>query len=501
MHNQFAPYETSPGQIPFIDQSFGKAYGRNPSETLFLSYLFAATRAGYLSVKVDQDAIIPDPQELYGPLADRAAYGEQLIEAVQSLDASLPVDHADGKFMIRRLFLAREIVLKEWKRLNDAISYPQIDEQKLQGQLKTLQALTPEQKCAVETACRTTPFILTGGPGTGKTFTAGKILQTLLASTLPHSLRIVIAAPTGKAALHLEKTLKEITSEPIEAMTLHRLIQNKSSVLPYDLYLIDESSMIDLELMAKWLPKVKSSARVILLGDPHQLPPVECGSLFSELCLTHPHQVKLTKCLRAELSELVECAKELLQSSTFLPSAAVELHKEMNNPETLLEKHLAAFPSSASRISSDLFASFDRFRILSPLRKGMIGIEKINRYFLSKLYSQCHEGLFPVPLMLTTNDPKLRLFNGETCILLTNHSPFDSMTPDDQVYFPDGRVIPALLLPGFEYAYAMTVHKSQGSEFDHVLLLLGDDPLSKKRELLYTAATRARKKLTVVFCK
>jgi exodeoxyribonuclease V alpha subunit len=497
MHDLFSTFETSSGQIPFIDRAFGEAYGRSPSETLFLSYLFAATRSGYLSVEVDYDAIIPDPQDLYGPLSESASYGKQLIEGARSLDASLPVDQADGKFMIRRLFLAREIVLKEWKRLQDAIAYPPIDEQKLQ--LSALQSLTTEQKSAVEMACRSTPFILTGGPGTGKTFTAGKILQTLLSSTPPHSLRIVIAAPTGKAALHLEKTLKQITAEPIEAMTLHRLIQNKSSVLPYDLYLIDESSMIDLELMAKWLPKVKSSARVILLGDPHQLPPVECGSLFSELCLTHPHQVKLTKCLRAELSELVECAKELLQSSTFIPSAAVELHEDVRNPESILERHLAAFPSSATGISPELFAAFDRFRILSPLRKGAIGIEKINRYFLSKLYSQHQEGLFPVPLMLTTNDPKQRLFNGETGILLTNHSPFEPLTPDDQVYFPDERVIPALLLPGFEYAYAMTVHKSQGSEFDHVLLLLGDDPLSKKRELLYTAATRARKKLSVAF--
>lgn len=500
MPDLFTPFETSAGQIPFIDRSFATAYGRNPAEALFLSYLFAAARSGYLSVTVREAHIAPDPEELYGPLSEISLYRNQLIEAVRSIDSTLPVDSMDGQYMIRRLFNARQSVMKEWARLTAAMETPPIDQMRFQEQLANLSTLTPEQKLSVEMACQSTPFILTGGPGTGKTFTAGKILQTLLASLPPHSLRIVVAAPTGKAALHLEKTLKGITNEPIEAMTLHRLIHQSSSVLPYDLYLIDESSMIDLELMAKWLPKVKSSARVIMLGDPHQLPPVECGSLFTELCLTHPHQVKLTRCLRAELAELVHCAEELLRSSTFIPSSAVHVHESVSHPESIWENYLEAFPASASMISSDLFVAFDRFRILSPLRKGAFGIEKINRYFVSKLFARHREGYFPLPVMLTKNDQNLKIFNGETGVLLISHSPFAPLTPDDLVYFSDGRVIPALLLPGFEYAYAMTVHKSQGSEFDEVLLFLGNDPLSKKRELLYTAATRARKKLIVAYC-
>lgn len=495
MANPFDIYATEEVEIPYIDRAFASTYGKSVPEQLFLSYLFAASRSGHLSVQVGAEGILPDPTELYGCLHLIEQYREQVVKGAHQLDPSLPVIYAEGGYRLERLHAAREKVLKEWKRLTEAETTQTIALPK-----EGLESLTEEQRQAVQSACVHSPFILTGGPGTGKTFTASRILKALIEGSSGRPFRIAIAAPTGKAALHMANVMKKGLDYPFESMTLHRLIRQGSSVLPYDLYLIDESSMIDLELMAEWLPKVKTSARIILLGDPHQLPPVECGSLFAELCRTHPHSVKLTRCLRAELTDLVACAEQLLQSGTFHASESVQLHPHVSRLEPFLEGFLDWFPVNADHADRELFSHFEKFRILSPLRKGKIGVDHVNRFILAKLYSRHQNGCFPIPIMVTKNDAKLDLFNGEMGILLTRHAPFEPLTPDDLIHFPNGRTLPALLLSDFDYGYAMTVHKSQGSEFDQVLLLLGDDPLSKKKELLYTAATRARKKLTVAFC-
>ncbi|MFV0340966.1 MAG: ATP-dependent RecD-like DNA helicase [Parachlamydiaceae bacterium] len=472
--------------IAWIDKKFSDQYGTTASEKMLLAYLLAATRNGYLHVQIDSGVLNPSFEELFGSLE-----GAEEIKAVDQLSPSLPVVREGNCFYLKRIALSRENVWAEIKRLS----------QSTKGLSKTApvlsERLTEEQKQAVLLSLQFPFFILTGGPGTGKTFTAAQILNAYLSSCSISSPKIALAAPTGKAALHLEKTLSETLKRSFESVTLHRLARARENVLPYDFYLVDEASMIDLELMEKWLKKVKSGARVVLLGDPFQLPPVECGSLFAELCAIYPGKTSLTKCLRAESVELVSCAASLLKEGRFVPSEVVSLYSKEEALHPFLEGHLAAFPVDASLSIQTLIDQFNSFRILSPLRKGPIGIDAINQFILKKLYASKKSELFPLPIMISANAPDLKLFNGETGLMLTTHAPTEPLTPEDRVYFPDGRSIPALLLPSFEFAYAITVHKSQGSEFDHVALLLGDDPLSRKKELLYTAATRAKKKLSV----
>lgn len=478
-------------EAAWIDKKFADQYGTTFSEKLLLAHLLAATRNGYLHVQIDRNSLKPSLEELFGSLDNLRQLQEELLKASEELSSSLPIVREENRFYLKRMAASRSSVWAEIERLAK-------DSEDLSNSKHSIsKGVTDEQKLAVEKSLQFPFFILTGGPGTGKTFTAAQILNAYLSSCSISSPKIALAAPTGKAALHLEKTLRETLKCSLEGVTLHRLARAKENVLPYDFYLVDEASMIDLELMEKWLKKVKSGARVVLLGDPYQLPPVECASLFSELCMSYPGKASLTRCLRAERSELVSCAESLLKEGVFVSSEAVALHSKTESLDHFLESHLAEFPTDPDLSIEILLERFNAFRILSPLRKGPIGIDSVNRFLLKRLYAQKKSELFPLPIMITANSLDLKLFNGETGLMLTKHAPNEPLTPQDRVYFSDGRSIPALLLPGFECAYAITVHKSQGSEFDHVALLLGDDPLSRKKELLYTAATRAKKKLSV----
>jgi exodeoxyribonuclease V alpha subunit len=366
---------------------------------------------------------------------------------------------------------------------------------------------------AVEMGCQSSLFLLTGGPGTGKTFTASALLETLwksLTDTSKEYFSIACAAPTGKAALTLQTAIaNQLGQSPLKdrlsAKTLHALLGKKwdslpyESVrtLPYDLLLIDEASMIDVELMARLLASVKSGARLIFVGDPHQLAPVDGPAIFPQLLLAHPSQVELTKCLRVESQALIDVSRAVQESGVIQPDG---IHvKQLDIPscdgKEFILSYAERFPLHLHGEDPEaLLRKFQSFRILTPLRKGPWGSEQINQMLLQSFQKK---GATVMPILITANDYQQELFNGEMGVLVAQrkkqNAPF---TGEDQAYFLNGRKIPALLLPRFEWGYAMTIHKSQGSEFDEVLLLLPKETKTSK-ELLYTAVTRARKNLTI----
>ncbi len=485
----FEQFETDECKFSAIDKAAAERYGRTFPEKCLFAYLMASARMGHLHVEISNDTVFPIPEELFGPLKDLDRFLSFIRQGSQNLSEGHPIAREGNRFALKRIAEARLEIL-------NAIS--SIESQALPAciSLSEDRQMTEEQKRAVETALNSPFFILTGGPGTGKTFTAAKIVEAVIRSSA-NSLKIALAAPTGKAALHLEKTLNASLGLSIQGATLHRLTYGKESALPYDLFLIDEASMIDLMLMRDFMKKVKRGARIILLGDPDQLPPVECGSLFPELCASHPSVVRLTRCLRAERHDLAACAQGLLQGLSFKESESVKIHFEISSIDQFLNQF--QFPEDAALAEEVLLKSFDTFRILTPLRRGPFGVEAINRFFLRRYAEKMNGELFPYPIMITANDSSLKLFNGEAGVLLTRHSPFEPLSIEDRALFSDGRSFPALLLPSFEYAFAITVHKSQGSEFDRVALILGKDPLSTKKQLLYTAATRAKKELIVCY--
>ena len=445
----------------------------------------------------------------------------------------------------------------------------QVDLDKAQQTLKALFPSTqpdtaPDWQCAaVALSLIKHLLVISGGPGTGKTYTAARILAAQTALD-PTSKRIRLAAPTGKAAARLKESLQQAKMSlpqhlaanfPDEALTLHRLLKyqhhsgqfrhNKDNQLHLDLLLIDEASMIDIPLMAAVLDALPPASRLILFGDKDQLASVEAGNLFADICgpktpawSQETKQLLLTitgqsHSASSRATPLGNCLVQLQQSHRFHAASGIgTLASAVNRQDTtaidkcsiadyedldiqLTDQQVSGTsfprlqqfvlrhfsPLFKSDTPEDALAHFNQARILCALHKGNDGVEALNQQVESILYQ--HECIAPEggeyagrPLMILKNDYALGLFNGDTGILWPDN------TGELYGWFPqpDGtlRNFSRLRLPQHQTGYAITIHKSQGSEFDNVLLVLPkvDTPLLTK-EMLYTGITRARKSLTI----
>jgi exodeoxyribonuclease V alpha subunit len=373
--------------------------------------------------------------------------------------------------------------------------------------------------------------IITGGPGTGKTTTVVKILALLLEQS-DRPLQIALAAPTGKAAMRLQESIgqskaglpcSEAIREriPEEASTIHRLLgamppspyfrHDANHPLPHDLIVIDEASMIDLALMAKLVDALKENARLILLGDKDQLASVESGAVLADLTLALPERtLELKKSWRFDenIKALADAVNRQRSDDAWniLQSAATA---NLGLLETDLIEAIAGRQVEYLRLirsGADYDAvnqAFNRFQTLCSNRHGPRGVQGINSAVEQRLGG---EGMIMLggqwypgrPVMITQNDPAMHLYNGDIGICMADPEQAGKL----MVFFPrpDGGVKKYLpsRLPHCEAVFAMTIHKSQGSEFDDVLIVLPDqhNPVLTK-ELLYTGITRARKTVTL----
>ncbi len=379
--------------------------------------------------------------------------------------------------------------------------------------------------------------IIAGGPGTGKTTTVATILalrQMLCAKGSP--LSIALAAPTGKAADRLRGSIAKAKQTlrlpdetkaliPEEASTIHRLLgmnpvtglpkRNRSNPLSIDLLILDEASMIDLSLLAKVLDALPPRAGLILLGDKDQLDAVQPGSVFGELCRSMGESVfTLTKSYRFDdasgiglLSKAIndgdaDRAIGILRSDT---SGQLVWHDTTDTAglEEAVFKWLAPYFRlvEENATEAECFTAFDRLRVLTPLRDGPNNVNEMNDQILAWLRNEGiavrHGDWYPGrPVMVNTNNYSLGLFNGDVGITLNDRK--QGMA----VAFPgpesSWRRFATARVPSFEPAYACTVHKSQGSEFESVLLLIppGENPVVN-RNLLYTGITRAKSRCEI----
>ena len=416
------------------------------------------------------------------------------------------------------------------------------------------------QRVAATAAVRSGFAVVSGGPGTGKTSTVVKILALLLEQTVGNPLAIALAAPTGKAAVRLQESIRtarerlDVAPEireriPAEVVTLHRLLgagggsgrfrHDRENPLPHDLVVVDEASMVALPLMARLVTALKPSCRLILLGDRDQLASVEAGAVLGDICDTgrghsfSPTFGSLVKRVAAiELpatgpEPLADSLVILRKSYRFAPDSGIAVASRLISagegaealavirgdlsgelvwrdaptpqalPEALSPLVMAGFaPYLRAGSPLEALALFDRFRILCTVRHGPHGVEEMNRLVEAVL---ARAGLIDTrerwyrgrPVMVTANDYQLRLFNGDIGIVI----PDPDGTPKVHFPSPDGgvRQLSPSRLPPHETVYAITVHKSQGSEFNRVLLLLPyADTEICTRELVYTAMTRAR---------
>ncbi len=447
------------------------------------------------------------------------------------------------------------------------------------------------QKAACALAARRRFAVITGGPGTGKTTTVLRLLALLQALSLDTAgtgrpLRIRLAAPTGKAAARLNESITaQVESLPLggldqgeavrdaiprQVTTLHRLLGSRPGSrrfrhdadrpLPLDMLVIDEASMVDLELMAAAVQALPPHARLVLIGDKDQLASVEAGAVLGQLC-EHAVAARYTPataawleaasghappaaCLDPAGRPIDQAVVMLRHSYRFTATSGIgRLARAVNAPDSAaVERLLAeggddlawlAGGAAAGPLTRDIVAGYrpyltavaaaedgtaDRdayaagvlaahagFQVLCALRAGPWGVDGLNARIAGDLHAA---GLIPAedgwyagrPVLVTRNDYGLGLMNGDIGVCL----PFDTADglPRLRVAFPAGDgsnairwVLPSRL-QAVETVFAMTVHKSQGSEFGRVALVLPERPSPiLTRELLYTGITRARRSL------
>ncbi|MCH9611842.1 MAG: RecBCD enzyme subunit RecD [Chlamydiia bacterium] len=463
-----------------------------PEAELFCQYLFDAAQEGHLCVIKHPDHFEP---QLEG-------YETQaLLESYHHLPPHLDLIHQEGEALYLQKHYQFEKSIAD--SVHQILTYPKSLTLE-QGALSDM--LTEEQKQGCLQAARSSLSLILGGPGCGKSFLAYQLLKALFASGPK---QVIITAPTGKAAMHL---YSRVIQEPalhdhlnhIECGTLHKLLKihrrwdEKQHIIPLsaDLIIVDESSMIDAKLMHLLLRSIRPGTHLLLIGDPNQLPPINSGALFHSLSqvdtiekthLTKSHRTDRTNIL--QLAHLVQTqAVEQTLNQLATPQVDVQYHQELSlSPEQLAKPFIASPNESLHAIAE----KFNRFRILTPIREGTSGCDAINQAIYTHLKTLHNTPTWPAPILITQNDYKLELSNGETGLLLH----------DGNAYFQTGketfRKIPENLLPPYTYAFAISVHKSQGSEYEHILLLLPPGSEHFGKEMLYTAITRAKISLQI----
>lgn len=456
---------------------------------------------------------------------DALAQGHTIAQTPSSADGRLRVRIADalaqhaaplvtdaGKLWLYRTFYAEaELARRLLTRLQSAPLPAPAD------LAPHVAGLYPAQQNAVRHALTHAITLINGGPGTGKTHTLARLVAYLQAQT--PAPRIALAAPTGKAAKRMSDSFTRATGQTLDAYTLHRLLgigsrpephYHAAHPLPYDLVLVDEASMLSLELAHHLFAALAPHTRLILIGDAHQLAAVEPGAVLHDLCrhrLLQNHLVTLTAGQRfSRDSGVGQLADAVLNDDHARCAALFADHPDLHHHRPDADTHAQLFAPwhdfiQALRnhaVPETCFAAFDRYRILCAGHHGALGTRRLNQAMrlahlraLNLTTTQTH---YPgKPVMITQNDYANQLYNGDIGLYLPDG---DTL----RLHFPDRaplaleRLNPAHL----QDAYAMTVHKSQGSEFTHIALAL--DPTGHKhlsRELLYTGITRARERISL----
>lgn len=452
--------------------------------------------------------------------------------------------------------------------------YPQEQLQSLKAQLNVDDEY---QRQAIDKAISQSFTLITGGPGTGKTFTLAQIIALLVA--LNPKIRIAMSAPTGKASQRMQEALqnaikalppalKQPRLEQQQTMTLHRLLglghqqhakYHRHHPLPYDVVVVDEASMLDLNLARQLFNAIADDCRLILLGDIHQLASVDVGSVLADLqslAILTSHRQHLVHSRRfhqdSKIGQIAQWLQQRFQLTTeqrqhdnavqqlldIVPAttlnphsiqqqqvqlAWIEPHNTLTHYDCLMQgfqpfiEQLKEHQSQLQRwtntsyihypeqhIIEQLCTAFDSYRLLTSTQHGTFGFQQLNHYAEQWIQQQLqphktpnkfHTWYIGKAVMMTYNDYQLGLSNGDIGLCLYRQQ--DSFF----VYFPSlNRWFPASRLPNnIQPAFALTIHKSQGSEFQHTAIIL-DDTAERLLglELFYTAITRAKTQLSIL---
>lgn len=410
-----------------------------------------------------------------------------------------------------------------------------------------------DQANATRCALRNRFTIISGGPGTGKTTTVVKILlllRELNHFTLPTD--CLLLAPTGKAADRLRQSIlgglayENIPSDdfPTETSTIHRALgwkpdsiefrHNADNPLNSKVVVIDETSMVDLPLMARLLDAIPEDARIILLGDKNQLSSIQVGTVLSDLMdaaekSTHPIKdctITLKKSWRTSGPISAACnairdgdANLAWTEITESPADTTGAIIHATPPKELIaalspfvEKYWLPVLLNTEMSPLEKIQAIDQFRILTPTHKGLYGVQSINQTIDNILSAHgipkrdvWYNGR---SVIVQSNDYNLGIYNGDIGLTLAEKNDPADGSASMLVCFKSGddiKKVPPALLPECATAWALTIHRTQGSEYDHILMIIPpnqkedgkDESKILSRELLYTGLSRAKKSATL----
>ena len=493
--------------------------------------LLQASRDGH--VYLPKEELFQKSSELLG--VDSSYMEKHLMDL--SVDRKLVQKEKDGEILVYpTLYYYLELNTARMLKELD-ILYPEepemMNKQILQIEKETETVLDEMQKKAVTEAACHGLFILTGGPGTGKTTTINAIIRYFEGQ----GAEIRLAAPTGRAA----KRMTEATG--YEAQTIHRLLEltgmpedndqnaqavhferNAENPLEADVIIIDEMSMVDIQLMHSLLQAVIAGTRLILVGDENQLPSVGPGNVLHDIIQSQAFPViELTKIFRqASESDIVVNAHKINRGEQILLNNKSRdfFFLKRYDADIIIRVVIALIQEKLPRYVEA--KPFD-IQVLTPMRKGLLGVERLNQILQRYLNppdaaKKEREGMHGLlregdKVMQIRNNYQMEweirgrygipiekgigIFKGDTGILRT----INEFAETAEVEFEDGRWAEYSFkqLEELELAYAITIHKSQGSEYPAVVIpILSGPKMLLNRNLLYTAVTRARKCVTVV---
>ena len=468
-------------------------------------------------------------------LPARAAWREALtasgvVACTDAVDLQRPLVLDRDRLYLHRLFTAESRLAARLRELA-ADATPHSPAGSLARVFGT--APSPETAAAATAAIERRLCIVTGGPGTGKTTLAASLIAMLADLGLARASRIGLATPTGKAAARLQEAVRAQLDErdlrtkvPAlaefmpEASTIHRLLTR--SGLRLDALVVDECSMVDLQLMNRLVDALPDACRLILLGDAEQLSSVEPGSVFSDLgsagvgsplapCvvrLTQSHRFDSHRGIGRLASAVVRGdAKATLATLRDAGGAETEL-RPLPGPAAFeafakacagdWQEHIAALGHPPTDVGA-----FPSRRVLCAHRRGPFGVNRFNSLVERELrkLGLVEDDRFYVgrPIIVTRNDRPTGLSNGDTGVVVGDAE------DHRQVWFPDldrpGQrfLVSPSRLPEHESFFALTVHRAQGSEYDEVVFIPGEaESRVSTKALFYTAVTRARHKVTVL---
>lgn len=401
----------------------------------------------------------------------------------------------------------RDVYIKnQLQRIKDEFQRIGSNKNFIRSELKTWDdvELSDEQLSAVNTSVNEPISVITGGPGAGKT----TMVMGLVSALEALEQTVKICAPTGRAAKRIEENP---FLEKFEPSTIHRFLtkMNTSAKTDFDVMIVDESSMIDIDLLSQLLEKIPDGASLVFIGDPDQLPPVGPGQVFRDIINSDFIPVsRLTGNFRqAEFSDIIKAARGVINGDLLDYSASIQqsdftfIETESNQvAERVINSYFEDLPSKLSgHNQSD-------FQILSPMRKHSAGIDTLNKIIQAKF----SDGKSPVFEKITRKIEK-KFFVGDRVIMTENNYEKGVMNGDVGVIcgkqgdnylveFEDAELdFSELELLSLELAYAISIHKSQGSEYPGVIIPITEEhSFMLSRNLIYTAITRGKQQVILI---